>query len=69
MILSYCINGRKNAESKIQEVSKTKNVKIMLWPNYAVCGNKKSKFVKVQETSGSLSQLGIRTPFSKIPLL
>ena len=30
---------------------------------------KKSKFMKEQEAEGFLSNLGIRTPLSKIPLL
>ena len=34
-----------------------------------LCVIKKSKFIKEQEASGLLSQLGIRTPLSKIPLL
>ena len=35
----------------------------------AVCGAKKSKFIKKQEAKGLLSNLGIKTPLSKIPLL
>ena len=35
----------------------------------AVCGIKKSRFVKEQEAKCLLSNLGIRTPLSKIPLL
>ena len=34
-----------------------------------VCKNKKSWFVKEQDAKGLLSNLGINTPFSKIPLL
>ena len=34
-----------------------------------ICGTKKSKFVKEQEAKGLLSNLGIKTPLSKIPLL
>ena len=34
-----------------------------------VCGIKKSLFVKEQETKVLLSNLGIKTPLSKIPLL
>ena len=34
-----------------------------------VCGIKKSRFVKKQEAKGLLSNLGINTPLSKIPLL
>ena len=33
------------------------------------CGIKKSRFVKEQEGKGLLSNLGIKTPLSKIPLL
>ena len=33
------------------------------------CVSKKSKFVKVQEASGLLSSLGIKTPLSKIPVV
>ena len=33
------------------------------------CGIKKSRFVKVQKAKGLLSNLGIKTPLSKIPLL
>ena len=36
------------------------------WP---VCGNKKSRIVKEQEEKGLLSNLVIKTPLSKIPLL
>ena len=35
----------------------------------SVCKNKKSRFLKEQEAKGLLSELGINTPFSKIPLL
>ena len=34
-----------------------------------VCGIKKSRFVKEQEAKGLLSNLGIKTLSSKIPLL
>ena len=33
------------------------------------CAVKKSRFVKEQEAKGLLSNLGIKTPLSKIPLL
>ena len=35
----------------------------------ADCGIKKSRFVKEQEPKGLLSNLGIKTPLSEIPLL
>ena len=33
------------------------------------CGNKMSRFIKEQEAEGLLSNLGIRTPLNKIPIL
>ena len=41
----------------------------MILSNCATCGSKKSKFIKKQEAKGLLSNLGIRTPLSKIPIL
>ena len=41
----------------------------MVLSNYAICGSKKSKFIKNPEANGSLSNLGIKTPLSKTPLL
>ena len=35
----------------------------------SVCGIKKSRFLKEQEVKGLLSNLGIKTPLSNIPLL
>ena len=35
----------------------------------SVCAIKKSRFVKEKEATGLLSNLGIKTPLSKIPLL
>ena len=68
-MLSYCLKCRKNAESKIPEVARTKDRGIILLSKCTVCKNKKSKFIKEQEVSGLLSSLGINTPLSKIPLL
>ena len=33
------------------------------------CGNKKSRFIKKEEAEGLLSNLGIKTPLNRIPLL
>ena len=35
----------------------------------SICGIKKSRFIKEQEARALLSNLGIKTPLSKIPLL
>ena len=41
----------------------------MIISKCAICGSKKSKFIKNQEAKGLLSSLGIRTSLSKIRLL
>ena len=48
---------------------KTKNGRFMLSSKCAICGSKKIKFMEEQEAEGLLSNLGIKTPLSKIPLL
>ena len=37
--------------------------------NWAICGSKKSRFIKEQQARGLLSNLGIKTPLNKVPLL
>ena len=68
-MLSYCLKCRKNTDSINPKVTKTTNGKTMILSKCAICGSKKSKFIKEQQTRGLLSNLGIRTPLNKIPLL
>ena len=60
------IYGLKNIDAKMM---KTKNSRFVLSSKCPVCGSKKSKFMKEQEVKGLLSNLGIKAPLSKIPLL
>ena len=48
---------------------RTKNNRLVMQSECSVCGIKKSRFVKEQEAKSLLSNLGIETPLSKIPLL
>ena len=41
----------------------------MIQSNCATCHTKKSIFIKEQQAMGILSNLGIKTPLSKVPLL
>ena len=41
----------------------------MIQSNCAICNSKKSRFIKEQQASGLLSNLGIKTPLNKVPLL
>ena len=45
-MLSYCLKCKKSTESINPKVSKTTNGKTMILSKCAVCGNKKSKFIK-----------------------
>ena len=66
---SYCLRCRKNTESINPRVSKTNNGKTMILSKCAICGSKKSRFIKNQEAKGLLSNLGIRAPLSKVPIV
>ena len=66
---SFCLKCRKNTENINPRVSKTSNGRTMVLSKCAICGSKKSRFIKNQEAKGLLSNLGIRAPLSKEPLL
>ena len=65
----YCLKCRKNTENINPKFSKTSSGRTMLLSNCVICDSKKSRFIKNQEAKGLLSNLGIRTPLSKVPLL
>ena len=66
---SFCLKCKKNTENINPKVSKTTNGKTMILSKCAICGSKKSKFIKEQQAKGLLSNLGLTTPLNKIPLL
>ena len=66
---SYCLKCRKGTENINRRVSNTSNGRKMILSKCATCGSKKSRFIKKQEAKGLLSNLGLGTPLSKVPLL
>ena len=66
---SYCLKCRKGTENINPRVSKTSNDRTMVLSKCAICGSKKSRFIKNQEAKGLLSNLGLRTPLNKAPIL
>ena len=66
---SYYLKCEKYTKNINPQVSSTSNGKLMMLSKCAICGSKKSKFIKKQEASGLLSKLGIKRPLSKIPVL
>ena len=68
-MLSYCLKCKKNTESINPKFLKTTNGKTMILSKCTICSSKKSKFIKEQQAKGLLSNLGLRTPLNKIPVL
>ena len=65
----YCLKCRKDTENINPKISKTSNGRTMVLSKCAICGSKKSRFIKDQEAKGLLSNLGVRTPLRKVPIL
>ena len=68
-MLTYYVMCGKNSENVDSKVLKIKNGRPLLLSKCAICGSKKSRFMKEQEAKGLLSSLGLKTPFSRVPLL
>ena len=66
---TYCVKCKKDTNNINPKIFETKNNKLLMQSTCSDCKNKKSQFVKEQDAKGLLSNLGIKTPFSKIPLL
>ena len=66
---TYCVKCRKNTENIDPKIVRTKNNRLVMQSKYSVSGIKKSRSVKEQEAKGLLSNIGIKTPLSKIQLL
>ena len=63
---SYFLKCKKSTENIDPEVSSTSNGKAMILSKCAICGSKKSRFIKNREAKGLLSKLGLKTPLSKV---
>ena len=66
---SYCLKCRKSTENINPRVSKTGDDRTIILSKCAICGSKKSRFIKNQEAKGLLNNLGIKTPLNKVPIL
>ena len=65
---TYCIKCRKDTENIDPKIVRTKSNRLVMQSKCSVCKIKQSRFVKEQEAKSLLSNLGIKTPLSKIPL-
>ena len=66
---TYYLKCKINTDNIDPKMFRTKNNRLIMQSKCSVSKNKKSRFIKEQEAKCLLSQLGIKTPLSKIPLL
>ena len=66
---TYCLACRKYTKSINPKIVRNRQNRSMIQSNCAVCGSKKSIFIKEHPATGLLSCLGIRAPLSQVPLL
>ena len=52
---SYCLKCKKYTKNINPQVSSTSNGKLMIISKCAICGSRKSKFVKKQDAKGLLT--------------
>ena len=66
---TYCLVCTKYTKNNNPKIVINKQNRLMIQSNCATCSSKKSRFIKEQQAMGILSNLGIKTPLSKAPLL
>ena len=66
---TYCVKCRRKTENLDSKIFRTKNGRLIMQSKCTECEFKKSRLGKEQEAKGLLSNLGIKTMLSKIPLL
>ena len=65
----YCLSCKKYTKNNNPKIVRNRQNRLMIQANCANCGNKKFRFIKEQQAMGILSNLGIKTPLIKVPLL
>ena len=66
---THCLACRKYTKSINPKIVRNRQNRSMIQSNCVICGSKKSTFIKEQKALGILSNLGIKTPLSQVPLL
>ena len=66
---TYCLVCRKYTKNINPKIVRNRQNRSMIQSNCAICGSKKSRLIKEQQTMGILSNLSNKTPLSKVPLL
>ena len=66
---SLCLKFRKNTGNINLRISKTSNGRTMISSKCAICDSKKPRFIKNHEVKSLLSNLGVKTALSKVPIM
>ena len=66
---TYCLVCKKHTENTNPKIVRNRQNRLMIQSNCAISGSKKSRFIEEQNTFGILSNFGIKTPLSQVPLL
>ena len=66
---TYCLVCKKYTKNTNPKIVRKRQNRLMIQSNCATCSSKKSRFIKEQKALGILSNLGIKTPLSQVPLL
>ena len=61
----YCLSCKKYTKNNNPKIVRNRQNRLMIQSNCASFG----RFIKEQQAMGILSELGIKTPLSKVPLL
>ena len=62
---TYCLVCKKYTKNTNPKIVRNRQIQ----SNCEKCDSKKSRFIKEQQAMGILSNLGIKTPLSEVPLL
>ena len=66
---TYCLKCKTNTDNIDPKIFRAIINRLLMQLKCSVCNNKKSRLIKEQDSKGLLSNLGIKTPLSKILLL
>ena len=66
---TYCLVCRKYTKNNNPKIVRNRQNRLMIQSNCATCESKRSRFIKERQAMGILSNLGFKTPLSKVPLL
>ena len=66
---TYCLVFRDYTESINPQIVRNRQNRYIIQSNCATYGSKKSRFIKEPKALAILSNLGIKTPLSQVPLL